>query len=192
MARCRTVGNFSHHNRHHVDFSDERCKSLAVPLMRRMTAMAYLTLALAFAVAQLATPAAAQFHWPSDAPIPDAPVGSISKGVVVPGPSVIGNWSGQLTQVGGQTPYKIDLTIEATGGRSKYPELKCEGKLNKIGASKSYAFYIEVISSGRASKGGRCPDGTLTVGKAGKDLALVWFGSPEGNLVVAYGTLSKK
>lgn len=110
----------------------------------------------------------------------------------MPGPSVIGNWSGQLTQVGGQTPYKMDLTIEATGGKSKYPELKCEGKLNKIGASKSYAFYIEVISSGRASKGGRCPDGTLTVGKAGKDLASVWFGSPEGNLIVAYGTLSKK
>ena len=38
----------------------------------------------------------------------------------------------------------------------------------------------------------RCPDGTITVARAGNDLALFWFGSIEANMIVAYGTLSKR
>src|SRR5262249_13502785 len=32
------------------------------------------------------------------------------------------------------------------------------------------------------------PDGTITVARAGNDLALFWFGSIEANTIVAYGT----
>jgi hypothetical protein len=53
-------------------------------------------------------------------------------------------------------------------------------------------FFVEIITKGAVDKGGRCPDGTITVARAGNDLALFWFGSIEANTIVAYGTLSKK
>ena len=56
----------------------------------------------------------------------------------------------------------------------------------------SYVFFVEIITKGAVDKGGRCPDGTITVARAGNDLALFWFGSIEANTIVAYGTLSKK
>ena len=46
--------------------------------------------------------------------------------------------------------------------------------------------------TGQAEKGGRCPDGTITVARQGDDLALGWFGSIHGETVVAYGSLKKK
>jgi hypothetical protein len=56
-----------------------------------------------------------------------------------------------------------------SGGETKYPDLDCTGKLIRVGASKSYAFFIEVITNGAAKKGGRWPDGTIT--RAGDNLA---------------------
>ena len=82
--------------------------------------------------------------------------------------------------------------LTAAGGESSYPELHCTGKLTRIGASRSYVFFIEVITQGQREKGGRCPDGTITVARQGDDLALGWFGSVQGTTVVAYGTLKKK
>jgi hypothetical protein len=38
----------------------------------------------------------------------------------------------------------------------------------------------------------RCPDGTVTVARQGDKLALRWFGSIQDDVVVAYGTLSRK
>ncbi len=61
-----------------------------------------------------------------------------------------------------------------------------------MGSSKSYLFFIEVITKGQAEKGGRCPDGTITVGRQGNDLAVGWFGSIQDSVVVAYGSLKKK
>src|SRR6516164_4958991 len=80
----------------------------------------------------------------------------------------------------------------ATGAETKYPDLDCTGKLTRVGSSKSYVFYTEAITKGQAEKGGRCPDGTITVARQGDDLALGWFGSVQGTTVVAYGTLKKK
>ena len=56
----------------------------------------------------------------------------------------------------------------------------------------SYVFFIEIITKGRVDKGGRCPDGTITVARQGDTLVLTWFGSIQGKPIVAYGTLSKK
>ena len=123
-------------------------------------------------------------------PVPGPPKGK--KAPAPPGPSIVGNWSGQLTQVGSQTPYKFELVIGPRGAETTYPDLDCTGTLTRVGASKSYVFFVEIITKGAVDKGGRCPDGTITVARAGNDLALFWFGSIEANTIVAYGTLSKK
>ena len=41
-------------------------------------------------------------------------------------------------------------------------------------------------------KGGRCPDGTITVARSADKLAVGWFGSIKENTIVAFGTLGKK
>ena len=51
---------------------------------------------------------------------------------------------------------------------TKYPDLDCLGKLTRVGSSKSYVFFVEVITKGQADKGGRCPDGTITVARHGR------------------------
>jgi hypothetical protein len=111
---------------------------------------------------------------------------------VAPGPAVTGIWSGPVTQVGSASKYNIVLKLTTTGGESNYPELNCVGKLTRIGASRSYAFFIEVITQGQRDKGGRCPDGAITVARSGEDLALSWFGSVEGSIAVVYGVLTRK
>jgi hypothetical protein len=146
---------------------------------------AVLVLAMVAAIA----PATAQFPAaPDDAA---AGAGKGKKGADG-GPSVNGNWVGELTQVGSQTPYKFELAISAKGAEAKYPDLDCIGKLTRVGSSKSYVFFVEVITKGSADKGGRCPDGTMTLARQGDNLALGWFGSVQGTTVVAYGTLKKK
>ena len=147
------------------------------------------------AVAAIA-PATAQFPPAPDDPADTPPLAGTPKTKKTPpapaGPSIAGNWAGMLSQVGSNTPYKFELSISAKGAETKYPDLDCVGKLTRAGSSKSYVFFIEVITKGQAEKGGRCPDGTITVARQGDDLTLGWFGSIQGNTVVAYGTLKKK
>jgi hypothetical protein len=107
------------------------------------------------------------------------------------GPVIAGNWSGQLTQVGGETPVKLELSVSAKGAETKHPDLDCAGKLIRIGASKSYVFFVEIIIKGRTDKGGRCPDGTMTIARQGDNVAVGWFGSVGGDTIVAYGSLAK-
>ena len=152
---------------------------------------AVVVLAMVAAIA----PATAQFPPTPDEPQDPPPVGT-PKGKKAPppaGPSIIGNWTGTLTQVGSSTPYKFEISITTRGGaETRYPDLDCIGKLNRAGSSKSYVFFVEVITKGQADKGGRCPDGTITVARQGNDLAVGWFGSIQESTVVAYGTLKKK
>jgi hypothetical protein len=154
--------------------------------------------ALVLAMAATVVPANAQFPptpdeqdtqplagTPKKRNVPPAAVGG-------PGPNILGNWTGQLNQVGSTTPYKFEMAVNAKGAEVKYPDLDCVGKLTRVGQSKSYIFFVEIITKGQAEKGGRCPDGTITVARQGDDLALGWFGSIQGTTVVAYGTLKKK
>ena len=105
-------------------------------------------------------PASAQFPpGPDDATDPAQPGGSKAKRAAAPqaaGPSINGSWSGQLKQVGSEAPYGLELTINANGAQTKYPDLDCTGKLTRVGSSKSYAFFVEVITKGQVDKGGRC------------------------------------
>jgi hypothetical protein len=148
------------------------------------------TAALVLAMAAAIAPATAQFPPPpapatpappAEAPpaatTPAKPVVSPKKKAATPrGPSVAGKWSGELTQVDNPTPYKFELAIGPKGAETKYPDLDCTGKLARAGSSKSYVFFVEIITKGRAEKGGRCPDGTITVARQGDELALAHSG----------------
>jgi hypothetical protein len=152
----------------------------------------YCTAALVLAMVAAIAPATAQFPPAPDDKPPLAGTPKGKKGAAAGSPTVNGHWSGELSQVGSQNPYKFEIDISAKGAETKYPDLDCTGKLTRAGSSKSYVFFVEVITKGQADKGGRCPDGTITVARQGDDLALGWFGSVQGSTVVAYGTLKKK
>src|SRR2546423_10002184 len=74
-------------------------------------------------------PAMAQFSTPAPVPAPSPeapppPSGAKGKRVATSsGQSVAGNWGGQLIQVGSQSPYEIELIINARGAETKYPDL---------------------------------------------------------------------
>ncbi len=136
-------------------------------------------------------PAIAQFPPTPDDP-PEQSKSKRPAAALASGPSINGNWSGQLHQVGSETPYKFEIMINGNGAQTRYPDLDCTGKLTRVGGSKSYAFFVETITKGQVDKGGRCPDGTITVARQGDDLSLGWFGSVQGDTIIAYGTLKKK
>jgi hypothetical protein len=149
-------------------------------------------IALSLAILAGSTPAISQTPGPAQGTTPPAGAAQGTKAPRAAGPPIVGSWSGQLTQINSQTPIKVELAISAKGAETKYPDLDCTGKLIRSGASKSYVFFIEVITKGRVDKGGHCPDGTITVARQGDNLAMGWFGNIKDSLVVAYGTLAKK
>ena len=149
---------------------------------------AVLVLAVSAAIAP--TTAQPPLPPPTSAPPPASP--PKKKATPPAGPSIAGNWIGQLHQEGGTAPYTFEISITAKGAETKYPDLDCIGELTRVGQSKSYVFFFEAITKGRADKGGRCPDGTITVTRQGDNLALGWFGSVQDDVIVASGTLSKK
>jgi hypothetical protein len=151
----------------------------------------YFAAALIAGMAVAVIPAIAQFPPVADDP-EVAGKGKKKKAVIPAGPDITGNWAGDLTQIGSPTPYKFEISITGRGVETKYPDLDCVGKLTRVGSSKSYVFFVEVITKGQAEKGGRCPDGTITVARAADKLAVGWFGSIQETTVVAYGTLAKK
>jgi hypothetical protein len=150
--------------------------------------VAVLLLAMSAAVAP--TSAQTPLPPPNSAP-PSTPVPK-KKAAPLAGPSIIGNWIGQLNQEGGTGPYTFEISITAKGGETKYPDLDCIGQLTRVGQFRSYVFFFEAITKGQADKGGRCPDGTITVARQGDNLAVSWFGSVRDDLIVASGTLSKR
>ena len=163
-------------------------------------ALVLLVAAIAPAAAQfLPTPDAQQTSPPGQQTSPPGqqtsrPIGHPKgkKAAPTPGPSIAGSWAGTLTQVGNETPYQFEMAITTNSVETKYPDLDCTGKLTRVGSFKSYVYFFEVITKGRADKGGRCPDGTITVAAQGKDLAVGWFGNVQDTTVVAYGTLNKR
>jgi hypothetical protein len=149
--------------------------------------------ALLIAAGTLAiVPAVAQFAPDPQDATPDTSKGKKNTPAVRAGPEVNGHWVGELTQVGNTTPYKFEIMISPRGLDTKYPDLNCAGKLTRVGQSKSYVFFVEVIGQGHVDKGGRCPDGTITVARSADKLAVGWFGSVKETTIVAFGNLTKK
>src|SRR4029077_7768441 len=90
----------------------------------RYKALCYSSAALLLATAAAVAPAIAQFPPAAE----DQPAAKGKKGAATGSTSLNGNWSGELTQVGSQTPYKFELAINAKGVETKYPDLDCTGK----------------------------------------------------------------
>jgi hypothetical protein len=94
--------------------------------------VAVMVLATAAAIA----PASAQFPPPPPtsppppaSPPPAAPpvVTPKKKAAPAPSPAIVGNWVGQLEQVGGTVLYTFEISITAKGAATKYPDLDCIG-----------------------------------------------------------------
>ena len=96
-----------------------------MPEGSRYKVLSYCSAALVLAMVAATVPAIAQFPPAPD----DQPAAKGKRGGAAAAPSINGNWSGQLTQVGSQTPYKFELAINARGAETKYPDLDCTGKL---------------------------------------------------------------
>ena len=107
-------------------------------------------------------------------------------------PAVLGTWTGMVAQNKGQTGYSVGMTIEANAAETEYPELKCGGKLTRVGAANGYVFFTETITHGGHNSGGGCIDGTITVAPASDKLVWGWVGGYNGETFVAWGTLARK
>ena len=70
--------------------------------------------------------------------------------------SIAGNWSGQLTQVGSQSPYKFELAISAKGAETKFPTSIAQESLHGPDHRNPMSSFVEIITKGQADKGGRC------------------------------------
>jgi hypothetical protein len=103
-----------------------------------------------------------------------------------------GSWTGAVLQQGRQKPYTLNMTVTKAGGVTDYPDLKCAGKLTRVGSSGGYTFFIETIIKGGLAQGGTCINGSITLVSAGDKLAWGWVGADQGAATVASSTLARK
>src|SRR5262249_21659579 len=87
----------------------------SMPKGSRYKASSYWGAALVLAMVAAVAPATAKFPPASD----DQPAAKGKKGATAAAPSINGTWSGELTQVGSQAPYKFELAISAKGAETK-------------------------------------------------------------------------
>jgi hypothetical protein len=114
-------------------------------------------------------------------------------GPSVPLPEAIaGSWSGEVVQVQRTIEYIVSVEVTARGAQTNYPGLDCGGKLSRVGVLAEYIFYVETITRGPAHDDGLCASGTITMARAGDKLAWAWFGLVKGDIVTAYGLLTRQ
>lgn len=107
-------------------------------------------------------------------------------------PGIAGSWSGTVIQIQRSIEYTVTLEISSQDAQVSYPELRCGGRLSRVGMAGGYFFFAETITRGPVDNTGRCSNGTITVTRAGDNLAWGWFGLVKGEVVAAYGTLKRK
>jgi hypothetical protein len=107
-------------------------------------------------------------------------------------PALLGTWTGMVAQSNGVTGFTVVMTIAANAVKTEYPEIKCSGKLTRVGAAKGYVFFTETITQGGKNSGGDCIDGTITVTPAGNKLVWAWVGAYNGETLAAWSTLERK
>src|SRR5260370_14334691 len=105
-------------------------------------------------------------------------------------PAVLGTWTGKVAQNKGSTGYTVVMTISANAAETEYPELKCGGKLTRVGASNGYVFFTEAITHGGKNNGGGGINGHLMLGPAPANHPLGWVGGYTRETLVAHGTLA--
>jgi hypothetical protein len=106
--------------------------------------------------------------------------------------AIEGAWAGTVIQVQKSIEYSVTLEISGREAKVSYPELRCGGRLSRVGTSGDYSFFLETITRGPADDNDRCTGGSVTVARAGDNLAWTWFGLANGAIVAAYGMLSRK
>ena len=103
---------------------------------KRTVRKAFRPVTVALLLAAAIAPAIAQFPSTPDDPQDSPQLAGTPKGKKGgAGPNINGNWTGQLTQVGSQTPYKFELAVNARVAETRYPDLDCSGKLTRAGSS---------------------------------------------------------
>ena len=105
---------------------------------------------------------------------------------------LVGTWTGKVAQNKGSTGYSVIMTVSANSAETDYPELKCGGKLTRVGAANGYVFFTETITRGGKNSGGNCIDGTITVAPTSDKLVWGWVGAFNNETFVAWGTLGRK
>jgi hypothetical protein len=106
-------------------------------------------------------------------------------------PAVLGTWTGKVAQNKGKSGYTVIMTITENSAETEYPELKCGGKLTRVGAANGYVFFTEAFTD-EGKKAGGCIDGTITVTPAGDKLVWGWVGAYKNETYVAWGRLVRK
>ena len=89
-------------------------------------------------------------------------------------------------------PTNSSSPLAPKGPRRSIPISIAPESLHELDRRNHMSFLSKSSSRAEFDKGGRCPDGTITVARQGDTLVLTWFGSIQGKPIVAYGTLSKK
>jgi len=97
-------------------------------------------------------------------------------------------WTGLVKQNSGATDYTVVMRLSDNGGETDYPELKCDGKLTRVGQSGAYSFYLEKITT----TGSTCIDGAITLVTLNDTMTWGWVGAYDGKTYVAWSTLTKK
>jgi hypothetical protein len=139
----------------------------------------------------LAIPASPERPSPKETSPVTSAADRVAQASTTAAPSLTGKWTGTAFQNKGKSNYTVVMTISASGAESDYPELKCGGKLTRVGASGGYVFFTETITRGGQNSGGGCIDGTVTVAPAGDNLAWGWVGAYRGETFVAWSTLKR-
>jgi len=106
--------------------------------------------------------------------------------------AVLGTWTGNVVQSDGRNDFHVVMTISSNAAETDYPEIKCSGKLTRVGAANGYIFFTETITRGGKASGGDCIDGTITVARAADKLIWGWIGRANNEALVAWATLVRK
>src|SRR5215831_17586744 len=121
-------------------------------------------------------PATAQFPPPPPLPTPPAeaqPVPGPPKGkkaAAPPGPSIVGNWSGRLTQVGSQTPYKLSSSSAPEGQRQRILTSTARERLLASGRRNPMSSSSRSLLRARSTRVGAVP----TVLSPLREPATIW------------------
>jgi hypothetical protein len=122
----------------------------------------YCAVVLVLAICGIAA-ATAQFPPPPSLPTPPAeaqPVPTHRKAR-----RLLGLQTHQSSEIGAvdsprsaaKRPINSGLVIGLRGAETTYPDLDCTGTLTRVGESKSYVFFVEIITKSAVDKGGRFP-----------------------------------
>ena len=130
------------------------------------------TVVLVLATAAAIAPAIAQFP-PSPAPATPVPPAGAPPPPPLPRKRPPHRPDRALLAIGAANSHRSTIRpltnssspLGPKGPRRMIPISIAQESLRELASSKSYVFFIEIVTKGGVEKGGRCPDGTITVAR---------------------------